>query len=88
MSLEKNKDIVEYLAKNNKHRPSLVVGFSAETENLTKNAISKLKEKNCDLIVANDVSKKNVGFNSDYNKVTIIDSNGKIKSFKKIKKAL
>ena len=87
MSLEKNKDIVEYLAKNNKHRPSLVVGFSAETENLTKNAISKLKEKNCDLIVANDVSKKNVGFNSDYNKVTIIDSNGKIKSFKKNKKS-
>ena len=45
INLEKNKDILEYLGKNNKHRPKLVVGFSAETENLNKNSISKMKKK-------------------------------------------
>ena len=44
INLEKNKDILEYLGKNNKHRPKLVVGFSAETENLNKNSISKMKK--------------------------------------------
>ena len=58
LQLEKNKDILEYLCKNNKSRPKLVIGFAAETENLSKNAMSKLKEKNCDFIIANDVSKK------------------------------
>ena len=45
IELEKNKDILEYLGKNNKHRPKLVVGFSAESENLTKNSILKMKKK-------------------------------------------
>ncbi len=88
IEFEKNKDIVEFLGKNNKHRPRLVVGFSAETENLDKNAITKLKEKNCDLIISNDVSKKNSGIGSDYNKVSIIDGNGKIKILKRNKKSL
>ena len=39
--------------------------FSAETEDLIKNSIKKMKNKNCDLIFANDVSKKGIGFNSD-----------------------
>ena len=65
----------------------MVVGFSAETENLNKNALSKLRDKNCDLIIANDVSKKDSGFNSDYNSVTIIDSNGKLKTLKRNKKS-
>jgi len=85
--VRKNKDIIEYLAKNNKHRPKLVVGFSAETENLNKNSILKMRNKNCDLIIANDVSKKDYGFNSNYNKVSIIDKNGKIKLIKKNKKS-
>ena len=58
IQLEKNKDILEYLGKNNRHRPKMVIGFSAETENLNKNSIIKMKKKNCDLIIANDVSKK------------------------------
>ncbi len=87
IEIEKNKDIIEYLGKNNKFRPKLVVGFSAETENLNKNSILKLKRKNCDLIVANDVSKKDFGFNSDYNKVSIIDNRGIIKTIKKNKKS-
>ena len=87
IELERNKDIVEFLSKNNKHRPNLVIGFAAETENINKNAFSKLRQKNCDLIVVNDVSKKDSGFNSDYNRVSIIDNSGKIKVIKKNKKS-
>ena len=87
ISLEKNADILEFLSKNNKARPGIVVGFSAETENVIKNSKLKIKEKYCDLIIANDVSKKNIGFNSDYNKVEVIDKIGKIKSIPKNKKS-
>tara|TARA_A100001015_G_scaffold230099_1_gene260267 strand:+ start:984 stop:2213 length:1230 start_codon:yes stop_codon:yes gene_type:complete len=85
--LEKNPDILDYLSKNNKARPKIVVGFSAETENVIQNSKTKIKEKYCDLIIANDVSKKDSGFNSDYNKVSIIDKKGKIKSIPKNKKS-
>ncbi len=87
IEIKKNKDILEYLCKNNRNRPKLVIGFSAETNHINKNSISKMKDKNCDLIVANDVSKKNIGFNSDYNQVSIIDSNGNIKFIKRNKKS-
>jgi phosphopantothenoylcysteine decarboxylase/phosphopantothenate--cysteine ligase len=83
----KNNDILEYISKNNKYRPRLVAGFSAETENLTKNSINKMKRKHCDLIFANDISKKGIGFNSDYNKVSVIDKEGKIKIIPKNKKS-
>ena len=83
----KNNDILEYISKNNQHRPRLVAGFSAETENLTKNSISKMKKKNCDLIFANDVSQKDIGFNSDYNKISVIDKKGNIKIIPKNKKS-
>ena len=85
--LEKNPDILDYLSKNNKARPKIVVGFSAETENVIQNSKIKIKEKYCDLIIANDVSKKDSGFNSEYNKVSIIDNKGKIKSIPKNKKS-
>ena len=87
VEIEENKDIVEYLGKNNKCRPKLVVGFSAETENIEKNSILKMQKKNIDLIVANDVSKKDIGFNSDYNKVSIIDNKGNIRTLKKNRKS-
>tara|TARA_B100001248_G_scaffold19627_1_gene12995 strand:+ start:8923 stop:10152 length:1230 start_codon:yes stop_codon:yes gene_type:complete len=87
IKLEKNKDILEYLGKNNKNRPKLVVGFAAETENLNKNALSKLIEKNCDLIIANDISKENIGFNSKFNRVSIINSNGDTMFIKKNRKS-
>ena len=87
MRLEKNPDILDYLSKNNKARPKIVVGFSAETENVIQNSKIKIKEKYCDLIIANDVSKKDSGFNSEYNKVSIIDREGKIKSIPKNKKS-
>ena len=84
---KENRDILDFVSKNNKYRPKLVVGFSAETKDLNKNAILKLKNKNCDLIIANDVSKKDTGFNSDYNSVQIIDNSGKVQTLKKNKKS-
>ena len=71
IKLERNVDILNYISNHNSMRPKLVIGFAAETKNLDSNAMKKLKNKNCDWIVANDVSKKNIGFDSDYNEVTI-----------------
>ena len=71
INLEKNVDILNYVSNHNSMRPKLVIGFAAETRNLDKNASTKLTNKNCDWIIANDVSKKSIGFNSDYNEVTI-----------------
>ena len=71
IKLERNVDILNYISNHNSMRPKLVIGFAAETKNLDSNALKKLKNKNCDWIVANDVSKKNIGFDSDYNEVTI-----------------
>jgi len=87
LELKKNKDILEYLGKNNKLRPKMLVGFSAETENLVINSVKKLNHKYCDIIIANDVSKKGTGFNVDYNKVSIIEKNGKIENLPKNKKS-
>ena len=56
-------------------RPKLVIGFAAETNNLEDNAIEKLKNKNCDMIIANDVSNQSIGFDSDLNEVTIFYKN-------------
>ena len=56
-------------------RPKLVVGFAAETSNLDKNSKKKLVEKNCDWIVANDVSNKKIGFDSEFNEVKIFQKN-------------
>ena len=78
IKIEKNPDILSFLGKNNRFRPKLLIGFSAETENLIKNSKTKMQEKFCDMIIANDVSKKDTGFHSDYNEVLIIDKNGKI----------
>jgi len=87
IKLEKNVDILNYISNHNSMRPKLVIGFAAETENLDSNAMEKLKNKNCDWIVANDVSKKNIGFDSDYNEVTIhyndLEKKKEILSYKK-----
>ncbi len=69
---EKNQDILSYISKNNFSRPKIVAGFSAETDDIINNSKRKLKEKNCDLIIANDISKKNFGINSKFNEVTIL----------------
>ena len=87
IKLERNVDILSYISNHNSMRPKLVIGFAAETKNLDSNAMKKLKNKNCDWIVANDVSKKNIGFDSDYNEVTIhyndLEKKREILSYKK-----
>ncbi|MDC3135577.1 bifunctional phosphopantothenoylcysteine decarboxylase/phosphopantothenate--cysteine ligase CoaBC [Candidatus Pelagibacter sp.] len=77
IKLEKNVDILNYVSNHNSMRPKLVIGFAAETNNLEDNAVKKLKSKNCDMIIANDVSNKNIGFDSDLNEVTIFYKNNK-----------
>ena len=69
----KNPDILATIARSNL-RPSIIVGFSAETNNVVKNAKSKLISKEIDLIVANDVSENKV-FGKDFNKVFLVDEN-------------
>ena len=71
INLQKNIDILNYVSNHNSMRPKLVIGFAAETEDLNKNAVTKLTNKNCDWIIANDISRKDCGFNSDYNEVFI-----------------
>ena len=82
INFEKNIDILNYVSNHNSMRPKLVIGFSAETNDLNKNAKTKLLNKNCDWIIANDVSKKGSGFDSDYNEVTIHYKNPKDKKEK------
>ena len=77
LDLEKNVDILDYVSNHNSLRPKLVVGFAAETNNLENYANKKLNEKNCDWIVANDVSNNSIGFNSDFNEVSIFYKNKK-----------
>ena len=62
---------MNYVSNHNSLRPKLVIGFAAETNNVEKNAKKKLIEKNCDWIIANDVSNKSVGFDSNFNEVSI-----------------
>ena len=78
LDFEKNIDILNYVSNHNSMRPSLVIGFAAETNNLEKNAEEKLNNKNCDWIISNNVANKNIGFNSDFNEVTIHYKNKKI----------
>ena len=82
LNLEKNIDILNYVSNHNSMRPRIVVGFAAETSNLEKNAIEKLKNKNCDWIIANDISKNEAGFGNENNEVTIFYENKKMKKEK------
>ena len=82
INLEKNVDILNFVSNHNSMRPKLVIGFAAETDDLDKNANIKLISKNCDWIIANDISKKEIGFNSDYNEVTIHYKNPKFEKEK------
>ena len=82
LDLKKNIDILNYVSKHNSLRPKLVIGFAAETNNIQQNAQKKLIEKNCDWIIANDVSNNSIGFNSDFNEVSIFYKDNKIKNEK------
>jgi phosphopantothenoylcysteine decarboxylase/phosphopantothenate--cysteine ligase len=64
----------------------VLVGFAAETENIIKNAQEKMREKRLDLIVTNDVRQEDIGFDSDFNQVSIIDAQGKVLKTEKMSK--
>jgi phosphopantothenoylcysteine decarboxylase / phosphopantothenate---cysteine ligase len=82
LKLEKNIDILNYISNHNSYRPKLVIGFAAETNRLEPNAKKKLLDKNCDWIIANDISNKSIGFDSDFNEVTIFYKDKKCKNEK------
>ena len=87
-SMIKNTDILSYISKHNSLRPKLTVGFAAETENLDLNAKDKLSSKNCDWIIANNVSDNEIGFDSEYNEVKIFYKNNKNEILHKMNKSL
>jgi phosphopantothenoylcysteine decarboxylase/phosphopantothenate--cysteine ligase len=74
LELESTRDILASLT--NRPNDCFVVGFAAETQELETNARRKLREKNCDMIVANDVSTPGLGMESDENALTIFYKNG------------
>ena len=88
LNLEKNIDILKHISNHNSLRPKIVIGFAAETNNLANNSKKKLLEKNCDWLISNDVSDPKIGFNSDYNEVTIFYKNKNQEKISKIKKSL
>ena len=75
VTLKRNPDILKTLGESKKGQ--LLIGFAAETDNVIANAERKLKTKNLDIVVANDVSKEGCGFQSETNEVTVISGEGK-----------
>ena len=71
LELVQNPDILGSARPQFKY-DGILVGFAAETENLEANAREKLRQKECDLVVANDISKKGIGFDSDHNEVLLV----------------
>jgi phosphopantothenoylcysteine decarboxylase/phosphopantothenate--cysteine ligase len=85
LKLIPTRDILVSLPKRRRY---LVVGFAAETHDLTQNAQKKLRAKNCDAIVANDVSGTDTGMESDENEVTIFFRNGESKKISRASKKI
>ena len=84
LTLVKNPDILKEISS--KKNNQIVVGFCAESENLLENAKEKIAQKGCDYLIANDISRKDIGFSSDYNEVVILDKNGMIKKLERADK--
>jgi phosphopantothenoylcysteine decarboxylase/phosphopantothenate--cysteine ligase len=77
LELEKTPDILADVS-NNRHENLLIIGFAAETNDVAGYAKSKMERKNLDLVVANDITKKGAGFNSDTNIASIITREGSL----------
>ena len=88
LELEKNIDILKHISNHNSLRPKITIGFAAETNNLSTNAKEKLNEKNCDWVIANDVSDQTIGFGSDFNKISIFYKDKPEENFEKMSKSL
>ena len=78
LDMVKNPDILALLGEAKKEHPCVLVGFAAETQDLLENAQKKIDAKNLDMIVANDVSRKDAGFQTDTNAVKIIYADGRV----------
>lgn len=85
LTLVKNPDILKEISSIKKSQ--IVVGFCAESENLIENAKEKISKKGCDYLIANDISRKDIGFSSNYNEVTILDKNGNMTKIERADKA-
>ena len=85
LELIENPDILKSVSEK-KRQNQVVIGFCAESENLIENAKIKIKNKGCDYILANDISRKDTGFSSDYNELFIIDKNMNIEKIDKTDK--
>lgn len=85
LELIENPDILKEMCKIKKP-DQIIVGFCAESQNLIEYAKEKIKKKNCDFICANDISKKDIGFSSDYNEVYIIDKDLNVQHIEKANK--
>lgn len=73
VELIRTEDILKTIGRLRGRKDKAVIGFAAETENVLANARKKIREKGLDLIIANDVSREGIGFESDDNEVTLID---------------
>lgn len=82
IEFKRTQDILKYVG-DNKSDNQKVIGFAAETNNLIEYAKEKIIKKNLDYIVANDISKKDIGFGSEDNEVYIIDKHDNIKKIDK-----
>jgi phosphopantothenoylcysteine decarboxylase/phosphopantothenate--cysteine ligase len=78
LEMARTPDILAELGKSKRDSRFILVGFAAETEDLLANAKGKLKKKNLDMIIANDVSREDAGFQSDTNLVKIIHRDGHV----------
>ena len=87
LELAPTRDILNSLGQR-QERQFVLVGFAAETDHLEENASKKLHAKNCDIMVANDVSNPNLGMESDQNEVTILFRNGEKKKISRAEKQI
>ncbi len=90
LELVENPDILKGLCekRQNSQKKPLIIGFCAESENLIENAKTKISKKGCDYLIANDISRTDIGFGSENNEVTILDKNGGMKRLEKASKSV
>lgn len=86
LELIKNPDILKGLCEKKTHQ--CIIGFCAESENLLENAKEKIVKKGCDYLIANDISRSDIGFGADENEVVVLDKNGGMKRIEKASKSV
>ncbi|MEI8128777.1 MAG: bifunctional phosphopantothenoylcysteine decarboxylase/phosphopantothenate--cysteine ligase CoaBC [bacterium] len=87
IDLIKNPDILKEISAN-KRQEQLVIGFCAESENVLEFAKEKIQKKGCDFLIANDVSRSDIGFSSDYNEIYIIDKKLNVEKIERAPKTI